>query len=176
MESDAGPPGPQTLRVIVTDIKGRPVRDPGVVRWLHDVAPRAARGVMGLVLAGDGAVRRLNRDFAGEDHATAVLSFPSGIAAGADRRTRAAGDWLGDVVIATGFARRQARAAGHAVRSELRLLALHGLLHLLGHDHETDAGEMARLEKRLRRRGGLESSLTERGGAGSRQPGTGRRS
>ena len=62
---------------------------------------------------------------------------------------------LGDVVIATGVARRQARAAGHPLGAELRRLALHGLLHLLGYDHERDTGQMERLERRLRRRGGL---------------------
>jgi len=62
---------------------------------------------------------------------------------------------LGDIVIATGVARRQARAAGHPLGAELRCLALHGLLHLLGYDHERDTGQMERLERRLRRQGGL---------------------
>jgi probable rRNA maturation factor len=69
---------------------------------------------------------------------------------------------LGDIVIARGVARRQARAAGHAETVELRVLALHGLLHLLGYDHEQDSGQMARLEKRLRRKGGLREGLIER--------------
>lgn len=69
---------------------------------------------------------------------------------------------LGDIVIARGVAARQARDAGHALATELRILALHGLLHLLGYDHEKDAGEMARVEKRLRRRGGLREGLIER--------------
>jgi rRNA maturation RNase YbeY len=73
---------------------------------------------------------------------------------------------LGDIVIATGVARRQAREAGHAYHTELRVLALHGLLHLLGYDHERpdDAGRMARVETRLRRRGGLKSGLIGRAG------------
>ena len=69
---------------------------------------------------------------------------------------------LGDIVIARGVARRQAKAAGHAEATELRVLALHGLLHLLGYDHERDAGEMARVERRLRRKGGLREGLIER--------------
>jgi probable rRNA maturation factor len=69
---------------------------------------------------------------------------------------------LGDIVIAAGVAGRQARAAGHSLQTELRLLALHGLLHLLGYDHERDDGRMARLERRLRRRGGLREGLIER--------------
>ena len=69
---------------------------------------------------------------------------------------------LGDVLIARGVARRQARGAGHDLPTELRVLALHGLLHLLGYDHEHDGGRMARLEARLRRKGGLREGLIER--------------
>jgi probable rRNA maturation factor len=82
---------------------------------------------------------------------TDVLSFPS------DER-----GYLGDVVIAAGVARRQALRAGHSLQTEVRVLALHGLLHLLGYDHERDAGRMARLEARLRRLGGLREGLIER--------------
>jgi probable rRNA maturation factor len=70
---------------------------------------------------------------------------------------------VGDIVIARGVARRQARAAGHSEATELRVLALHGLLHLLGYDHEQDGGRMQRLERRLRRKGGLREGLIERG-------------
>ncbi|MEO6235949.1 MAG: rRNA maturation RNase YbeY [Vicinamibacterales bacterium] len=71
---------------------------------------------------------------------------------------------LGDIVIASGVARRQARAAGHGYAAELRVLALHGFLHLLGYDHHdpADKGRMARLERRLRRQGGLAAGLIER--------------
>jgi probable rRNA maturation factor len=89
-------------------------------------------------------MRRLNRDFRGKDASTDVLSFPGSVGG--------EGRHLGDVAIAVPTARRQAAAAGHDTERELRLLLLHGVLHCLGHDHETDGGEMERLERRLRRR------------------------
>ena len=73
--------------------------------------------------------------------------------------------FLGDIVIARGVARRQAREARHSEHTELRVLALHGLLHLLGYDHERDNGRMRRVERRLRRKGGLDEGLIERAGA-----------
>lgn len=104
----------------------------------------------------DSRVRRLNREYRGKDKPTDVLSFPS------DERNERA-PYLGDIVIAAGVARRQARQAGHSLQTELRILALHGLLHLLGYDHGHDDGRMARLEARLRRQGGLSEGLIERG-------------
>jgi probable rRNA maturation factor len=94
-------------------------------------------------------MRALNQRFRGADKTTDVLSFT--------------GD-LGDIVIAKGVAQRQAREAGHSFQAELRVLALHGLLHLLGYDHHSrhDNGRMARIEARLRRKGGLRTGLIER--------------
>jgi probable rRNA maturation factor len=126
---------------------------PGLGRWLQQTAPASARGSITLALVSDARMRALNRDYRGQDFATDVLSFPT--ASGSHGH-------LGDVVIATGVAVRQARDAGHSVATELRVLALHGLLHLLGYDHERDRGEMARVEQRLRRRGGLREGLIER--------------
>jgi probable rRNA maturation factor len=84
------------------------------------------------------------------------------------------GGYLGDIVIATGVARRQAREAGHSYATELRVLALHGLLHLLGYDHDSaaDRGRMARVETRLRGSSGLSAGLIERSraAAGTRVP------
>jgi probable rRNA maturation factor len=126
-------------------------RAPGLAAWLSSVAPARARGTMTVAIVSDARVRALNRKFREKDKATDVLSFPSE-EPGA----------LGDVVISSGVAARQARAAGHSLATELRVLALHGLLHLLGYDHERDDGQMARLERRLRRLGGLREGLIER--------------
>jgi len=138
----------------------------GLGPWLARVAPRRARGAVTVALVSDARMRALNRGFRGVDHATDVLSFPAG---GPDSDVAIvvprAGDLteLGDIAIATGVATRQARAAGHTIGTEFRVLALHGLLHLLGYDHERDAGRMARLERRLRKKGGLVEGLIERG-------------
>jgi probable rRNA maturation factor len=107
--------------------------------------------MMTVAIVSDARVRALNRKFRNKDKTTDVLSFPS----------EEPGS-LGDVVISSGVAARQARAAGHSFATELRVLALHGLLHLLGYDHERDDGQMARLERRLRRVGGLREGLIER--------------
>jgi probable rRNA maturation factor len=140
----------------------------GLGRWLVRVAPARARGVVSLAIVSDARVRALNRTYRGLDRATDVLSFPTTERAnplvprrGRSQR-RAPVSFLGDIVIARGVARRQAREAGHSERDELRVLALHGLLHLLGYDHERDQGTMARLERRLRTKGGLGEALLER--------------
>ena len=127
------------------------LRVSGLASWLASVAPARVRGAMTVAIVSYARVRALNRQYRKKDGATDVLSFPSG-----ER------GYLGDVVIASGVAARQAREAGHPMSSELRVLALHGLLHLLGNDHERDDGRMARLERRLRKRGGLREGVIER--------------
>jgi len=107
----------------------------------------------------------MNRTYRGVDTATDVLSFPADRLPGPGPRDAYVGRapvHLGDIVIARGVARRQARAQAHAESTEWRVLALHGLLHLLGYDHEADNGAMRRLEQRLRRRGGLDHGLIDR--------------
>jgi probable rRNA maturation factor len=163
-------PDSKRLRVSITDGRGRPVRDGGLGRWLESVAPARARGEVAVALAGDSQVRALNRRYRRRDRATDVLAFPAlADTPGPASRVPA----LGDIVIATGVARRQARVAGHSPQTELRVLALHGLLHLLGYDHHDrrDAGRMARTEARLRRKGGLQTGLIERahGGVAARR-------
>jgi probable rRNA maturation factor len=137
--------------VSVSDGRGRPAHDGGLARWLASVAPARVRGEVGVALVTDARIRRLNARYRRTDAATDVLSFP-------------ADGTLGDIVIATGVARRQARQAGHSYATELRVLALHGLLHLLGYDHDDpqDRGRMARAERRLRAKGRLKVGLIER--------------
>ena len=144
------------LRVVVMDGRGRTVRADRLRRWLVEVAPRSTRGELSLVMVSDRKMRALNLKFRGVDRATDVLSFPMAAEKQSTELSSVAEQYLGDVVIATGVAERQARNAGHRLGYEHRRLALHGLLHLLGYDHERDNGEMARLEKKLRRRGGIE--------------------
>jgi probable rRNA maturation factor len=131
----------------------------GLGPWLSRFAPARARGEVTVAIVSDGRMRSLNRAYRGKNAATDVLSFPAeknpGFAAEKAREKRHRVWFLGDIVIAGGVAARQADAAGHAVGTEIRILALHGLLHLLGYDHETDAGEMARVEARLRKKAGL---------------------
>ena len=138
-------------RLTIDVVTSGATRAPGLGRWLASIAPARARGTMTIAIVPDGRVQQLNRRYRRKDVPTDVLSFVS------DER-----GYLGDVVIAAGVARRQAKQAGHSLQHELRVLALHGLLHLLGYDHERDAGRMARVEARLRRRGGLREGLIER--------------
>lgn len=163
-------------RLTVT-VSGRrlPPAARGLGTWLVGAAPRTARGTVDIALVSDVVMRRLNREFRGVDKPTDVLSFPAEEVVSAPRALRRseaargqvprppAGDApLGDIAIALGVAGRQAAAEGHSLGTELRVLALHGLLHLLGYDHETDRGTMRRVEERLRRRAGLPSGLIGR--------------
>ena len=143
------------LRVLVSDERGRRLQAHGLAAWLRRVAPAAARGTVSIAIVSDRRIRDLNRTYRRKDYATDVLAFP-------DPKSLIPNHYLGDIVIARGVAKRQARAARHAERDELRVLALHGLLHLLGYDHERDSGRMSRVEARLRRKGGLRSGLIER--------------
>jgi probable rRNA maturation factor len=153
--------------VAVSDGRGRRVPDGGLGRWLAGIAPARARGEVAVALVTDGHVRTLNRRYRRKDAPTDVLSFPGssdGTPSTSSRRSKDERRELGDIVIAKGVARRQAREAGHAYQTELRVLALHGLLHLLGFDHhdKKDDGRMAKMEARLRRKGGLAAGLIER--------------
>jgi probable rRNA maturation factor len=113
-------------------------------------------GAVDVLLADDRTLRRLNRDFRGKNKATDVLSFP----AAEELRS----GFAGDLAISVQTAARQAKEHGHSLRDEVRVLLLHGLLHLSGMDHETDRGEMAAREAKLRERLRLKSGLIARVG------------
>ncbi len=118
---------------------------------------------MDVALVGDRAIRGMNRRYRGKDAATDVLAFPSG------ERLPEGGVHLGDLAVSWATAARQAERRGHPPAVEVRILLLHGYLHLLGHDHETDGGAMRRLERRLARelvRGAREASGGGRGSGG----------
>jgi probable rRNA maturation factor len=122
-------------------------------RFARTLRDEVARGAgFTCLIAGDRELRRLNRDFLGKDYSTDVLSFPALESSPA----------LGEMAISAARARRQAAAFGHSLESEVRILMLHGLLHLLGMDHETDRGQMQRAESRWRQRLALPASLIER--------------
>ena len=113
-----------------------------------------------ICLVSETQMARWNRAYRGKRRSTDVLSFPANgeraSASGGEKRKRAvhpanAEDYLGDIAIAPAVARRNARRLGRALEEELHILILHGALHLLGYDHETDHGEMDRIEQRLRR-------------------------
>ena len=99
---------------------------------------------LSVLFCGDARMRRLNRDFRRQDKTTDVLAFPA-----------AEGALLGDIVVSVPYAAREARRRGEPRAREIERLLVHGYLHLLGFDHETDAGEMEALEAALRRRLGL---------------------
>ena len=99
---------------------------------------------LSVLFCGDARMRRLNRVYRGKDRATDVLAFPAG-----------SGALLGDIVVSVPYASRQARRCGERPSREIDRLLLHGYLHLLGYDHETDTGEMDALEARARLRLGL---------------------
>jgi probable rRNA maturation factor len=115
------------------------------------------RDTVNVLVTNNSELRALNRRFRGADKATDVLSFPAPAQELSKMRRSA-----GEVAISADIARENARRMGHSAANEVKILALHGLLHLAGYDHERDAGEMARKEKRLRQQLRLEAGLIER--------------
>jgi probable rRNA maturation factor len=125
-----------------------------VLREFHaELTRRVTRGrVFTCLIGNDAELRRLNRRFLGNNYATDVLSFPADGGNGS----------CGDLAISIDRAKAQAAEHGHSVEDELRILMLHGALHLAGFDHEADHGEMARVESQWRKRLGLPTALIER--------------
>ncbi len=136
-------PQPAFSALIINRQRRHPVR----VQPLRELLARAAEalevtGELAVVFAGDALLRRLNRDYRFKDKPTDVLSFQS----------QDADMGIGDVIISVETARVNAVRFGRSLDRELEILALHGFLHVLGYDHETDNGEMEAVEKRLRTR------------------------
>ena len=121
--------------------------------FLGELTRRVTRGrAIACLVTSDAELRRMNKSYRRRNYATDVLSFPAG----------AGDDAAGDVAISIDRARAQATECGHSLQDELRILMLHGALHLAGLDHEKDSGEMARAETRWRKRLGLPAGLIER--------------
>jgi probable rRNA maturation factor len=121
-------------------------------------ACRAAglRSTVTVLVTGNSEIRALNSRFRGKNRSTDVLSFPA---------LGCAEAFAGDIAVSLDTAERNARALGHSVNDEVKVLVLHGILHLAGYDHESDKGEMADKEQRLRMRLGLPTALIERSSA-----------
>ncbi len=126
------------------------VRRQELTAFLHRLAlalPGEGADSLSMCLVSDRKMREYNRHFRGRDAATDVLSFPE------DDQAGPAGErHLGDIVISVTAAAIQARQARHSLEQELKILALHGYLHLMGYDHRTDDGSMMRMQRRLIRR------------------------
>jgi probable rRNA maturation factor len=135
-----------------------------IERFARKLRDHPARGAeFHCLITNDAEVRRLNAEFRGKDYATDVLSFPAEPLADARGPVEpASGCYLGDLAISATRARAQGLEYGHTTEREIQILMLHGLLHLLGYDHETDRGRMRRAEARWRARLGLPAGLIER--------------
>jgi len=129
------------------------VRRTPLREFLAELERRVTRGKsFDCLVSDDRELRALNRQFRGKNHPTDVLSFPSA----------SSNDSLGEIAISLDRARAQAAEHGHSIDDELRILMLHGALHLAGLDHESDNGEMARAERRWRKHFGLPAGLIDR--------------
>ena len=136
--------------IVINRQRGRRVGREGLASFLRRLTrelPPDDAASLALCLVSDRAMRRLNREFRGCDATTDVLAF-----SGQGERDEAGAVHLGDIVISVPTAARQARKVGHSLARELRVLALHGYLHLLGYDHKTDDGRMMRLQRRMLQR------------------------
>lgn len=118
-------------------------------------------GEVHVLLADDATLKRLNKTFRGKNKPTDVLSFPAGPSTVFFSEPNAP-ELVGDLAVSLETAARQAQHFGHSLTDEVRILLLHGLLHLAGFDHETDSGEMAARETDLRKKLGLPTSLIAR--------------
>lgn len=144
----AGALRPALAVEIVERFRTRRLSSPRLAAFLRRaarLAPPPGRGRVAVCLVGDATMSGLNRRWRNKVSTTDVLAFPAG------DDDPEGGIHLGDLVISVPRAAAQASERGHSLAREIRILLLHGYLHLLGHDHETDDGEMLRLQRRLER-------------------------
>lgn len=150
---------PDGSSVIFRRVRAK-VRRRAIEQFARRLQDNVAKGCrFDCLITGDSDLRRLNREFRGKDAPTDVLSFPARQPA---QRRGPEGQTLGDIAISVARARAQARSFGHSLEQEIEILMLHGVLHLLGMDHESDGGRMGRTEKRWRATLGLPNGLIER--------------
>lgn len=144
------------ISVIAADYTALPVDTVLLGRFLRTAQRHVGlSGQVSVLITSNQRMRRLNKTFRGTDKPTDVLSFPAEPGDGKEKIA-------GDIAISAQIAKNNSKALGHSVESELRVLLLHGLLHLAGYDHEKDAGEMAAMEQQLRAKLKLPASLIER--------------
>lgn len=164
LDPDPAPKPASTKRSAASASKAKSKADPSEIqlpsartlsRFLA-AAQTAVRlkGQVTVLLTTDEAIRKLNRQFRGKNKATDVLSFPA--------EGPGAEGIAGDVAISVTTAMGQAAEQGHSLSTEIKVLVLHGLLHLAGYDHEVDDGKMARRERKLRAQLKLPQGLIER--------------
>jgi probable rRNA maturation factor len=159
LDPDPAPASGSRLNPPAHSVQSRSLRLPSLrsmaqfLRQAQDAA--GLRGKVTVLLTSDESIRCLNRQFRAIDKATDVLSFPA---------AEIVSGLAGDLAVSVPTARRQAIEQGHSLAEEIKILILHGLLHLAGYDHEADNGKMARRERTLRGRLGLPAGLIERSG------------
>jgi probable rRNA maturation factor len=148
------------LVILQTEIAG--LNEAALDRFLLRARKAAGlRGPVNVLVTSSTAIRSLNRQFRGHNQATDVLSFPAPSPSGA-LRSRKRAELAGEIAISADVARQNAARLKHSVVEEVKILALHGILHLAGFDHERDNGEMARKEATLRVALRLPAALIER--------------
>src|SRR5579864_6032402 len=162
---------------IVVSLQIEPRRKPLDANELADFAEAAVRSIklsrgragagIGILITRSAELQRLNQRFRGKNKPTDVLSFP---AVAVDEEKDYPFVHMGDIAISADIAAENARGLGHSLEEEVKILILHGVLHLSGHDHESDKGQMQALEAKLRRKFRLPFSLIERSGAASGSP------
>ena len=141
--------------MVTIESKLKGISEPALSRFIEQARRSArVRGQVHVLIVSSRRMKALNWQFRGQNKSTDVLSFPA--------IPEVKNEFAGDIVICADIAATNARQLRHPLAQELKVLILHGVLHLGGHDHESDNGEMARKETRLRKQLKLQDSLIER--------------